>query len=96
MSSDASSLERLRAIARRRWRLAGALTITMVTTYFGFLALVAWAPSTLATRLAPGLSLGILLGALVIVVAWLLTWWYVRWANAVYDPAIDAERRGAS
>lgn len=96
MATDTSSLERLRAIARRRWHLAVALTVTMVVTYFGFLALVAWAPATLATRVAPGLSLGILLGAAVIVVAWLLTWWYVRWANAVYDPALDAERRRAA
>ena len=93
--TDAAALERMRAVARRRWRLAGALTAAMVATYFGFLSLVAWAPSTLAARLAPGLSLGVLLGALVIVVAWLLTWVYVRWANAVYDPMV-AEQRAAA
>jgi uncharacterized membrane protein (DUF485 family) len=93
MPDTPSSLDRLRAVARTRWRLAGALTAAMVSVYFGFLALVAWAPSLLATRLAPGLSLGVLLGALVIVAAWLLTWVYVRWANAVYDPMVDAERR---
>ncbi len=87
-----SSLDRLRAVARTRWRLAGALTAAMVATYFGFLALVAWAPRLLARRLAPGLSRGVLLGALVIVVAWLLTWVYVRWANRVYDPMVAAER----
>jgi uncharacterized membrane protein (DUF485 family) len=91
-----AALEPLRAVARVRWRLAIALTGAMVATYFGFLALVAWAPALLARRLTGGLSLGILLGALVIVIAWLLTWWYVRWANAVYDPALDAERRRAA
>jgi uncharacterized membrane protein (DUF485 family) len=88
-----ASLTRLRAVARTRWRLAGALTAAMITVYFGFLALVAWAPSVLARRVHPGLSLGVLLGALVIVTAWGLTWWYVRWANAVYDPLVAAERR---
>ena len=42
----------------------------------------------------PGLSLGILLGALVIVVSWITTWIYVRWANAHYDPGIDALGKG--
>jgi uncharacterized membrane protein (DUF485 family) len=91
-TDPASSLTRLRAVARRRWLLAGALTAAMIAVYFGFLALVAWAPDVLARRLHPGLSLGVLLGALVIVLAWVLTWVYVRWANAVYDPMIAAER----
>jgi uncharacterized membrane protein (DUF485 family) len=92
-ADPASSLSRLRAVARTRWRLAGALTAAMVAVYFGFLALVAWAPALLARRLHPGLSLGVLLGALVIVTAWVLTWVYVRWANAVYDPMVAAERK---
>jgi len=90
----ALALERMRTVARTRWRLAGALTIAMVAVYFGFLSLVAWSPSTLGKTLTPGLSLGVLLGALVIVCAWLLTWVYVRWANAVYDPMV-AEQRAA-
>ena len=94
--SSLPPIDALRAVARVRWRLALLLTTIMIATYFGFLALVAWAPHRLAQQLTPGLSLGVLLGALVIVVAWLLTWWYVRWANRVYDPAIAAERaRGA-
>ncbi len=84
----------MRAVARTRWRLAGALTAAMIVVYFGFLGLVAWAPQRLATRVTEGLSLGVLLGALVIVAAWLLTWVYVRWANLVYDPMV-AEQRAA-
>lgn len=83
----------MRAVARTRWRLAGALTATMMAVYFGFLSLVAWAPAWLGQRLLPGLSLGVLLGALVIVAAWVLTWVYVRWANAVYDPMVADQRR---
>lgn len=75
----------LLALAARRWRLALALTGTMIVTYFGFVLLVAYDKPLLGTILTPGLSLGILLGALVILVAWLVTGIYVRWANRVYD-----------
>lgn len=87
-----AALIRMRAVARTRWRLAGALTAAMVAVYFGFLSLVAWSPTLLGRTLTPGLSLGVLLGAIVIVCAWLLTWVYVRWANAVYDPMVAEQR----
>jgi uncharacterized membrane protein (DUF485 family) len=60
----------------------------MSALYFGFILLIAYAPSLLARRLLPGLSLGILIGALVIVASWVLTWVYVRWANTHYDEAL--------
>lgn len=94
-ASRSAPLSPMRTVARARLRLAAALTAIMVTVYFGFLALVAWAPHTLATLVRPGLSLGVLLGALVIVCAWVLTFVYVRWANAVYDPMVAAERDSA-
>lgn len=75
----------LRALARRRWKVALTLTAAMVVMYFGFIALIAFDKPVLGHLLAPGLSLGVLLGALVIVVSWLLTWVYVRWANTRYD-----------
>ena len=56
--------------------------------------LIAFNKPLLARLVAPGLSLGILAGAAVIVAAWLLTLVYVRWANRVYDPALDRARRG--
>jgi uncharacterized membrane protein (DUF485 family) len=80
----------LRQLDRARWRMALALTSGMVMLYFGFIALVAFGRSLMATQVIPGLSLGILLGALVIVASWVLTWVYVRWANNVYDPALRA------
>lgn len=82
-----------RALAHRRWKVAATLTAAMVLVYFGFIALVAYRPATLARLLGPGLSLGIVLGALVIVSAWLLTYAYVSWANRVYDPALAALRQ---
>ncbi len=80
----------LRALARARGRVAGALTAAMVAIYFGFILLIAFNKELLARTIVPGLSLGILLGALVIVASWLLTWVYVRWANAHYDTKLKA------
>ena len=80
----------LRDLDAARWRVALALTGTMVVVYFGFLLLVAYGRRVLALQLVPGLSLGILLGALVIVASWVLTWVYVRWANRHYDPRVAA------
>jgi len=82
----------LQVLSARRSRLALTLTAAMVIIYFGFIALVAFARGFLATLIVPGLSWGILLGALVIVGAWVLTYLYVRWANTVYDEAIDRLR----
>lgn len=90
--STPSAAQATRALAARRWRIAAALTACMVFVYFGFIALVAYDAPLLATLVQDGLSLGIVLGALVIVAAWVLTFVYVRWANSVYDPALQALR----
>ena len=87
---------RLADLQARRWRIALALTAAMIANYFGFIALVAFRKSFLATPIVPGLSLGILLGALVIVLSWILTWVYVRWANRHYDVELERLREHAS
>ena len=86
--------EALRALARKRWRVALGLTSLMVLVYFGFVLLVAWDKPFMGRLLRPGLSIGIVLGALVIIAAWILTWTYVRWANRVYDPELERTRGG--
>src|SRR5262245_11113995 len=90
MQDDSGAVAEL---ARRRLRIALALTGGMLATYFGFLLLVAYRKAWLGTLVTSGLSVGILLGALVIVVAWLLTGIYVRWANRVYDAALADLRK---
>jgi uncharacterized membrane protein (DUF485 family) len=87
-TTGAAHHERLRALAAQRLRVAITLTIAMVVIYFGFILLIAYGRSLLATLVTPGLTLGILLGALVIIVSWLLTFLYVRWANTRYDVAL--------
>ena len=82
----------LKILDAARWRIAVLLTSAMMTLYFGFILLVAYAKPLLTAVVVPGLSLGILLGALVIVAAWVLIWIYVRWTNRHYDAALDALR----
>ncbi len=84
---------KLRALDAARWRIAVSLTVAMTLVYVGFILLIAYGKSLLATVIVPGLSLGILLGALVILAAWILIVIYVRWANQHYDTAIAAIRR---
>ena len=80
-------------LSAARWRVALALTLTMMVLYFGFILLVAFNKPLLAQPVANGLSLGILLGALVIVSSWVLIWIYTRWANTHYDREV-ARLRG--
>jgi uncharacterized membrane protein (DUF485 family) len=87
---DVSALE---AIASRRLRVALALTAAMLVVYFGFILLIAFAKDFLSRTVTDGLSVGMALGVLVILATWALTWIYVRWANRVYEPALDELRR---
>ena len=80
----------VKALARARWRVAIALSLTVFALYFGFIFAVAFAKDVMATTVLPGLSIGMLSGALVIIGAWLTTWIYVRWANAHFDARRDA------
>lgn len=84
----------IQELARRRWRVAIALTLAMIALYFGFILLVAFNKPLLGRLISPGLSLGVLFGALVIVLSWIMTWIYVRWANNHYDKALHELRSG--
>ncbi|MCK1440610.1 DUF485 domain-containing protein [Bradyrhizobium sp. 15] len=80
-------------LASRRLRIALLLCATMITIYFGFMALFAFDKPLLGPVLAPGLSLCIVLGPLVIVSSFLLCLIYVLWANRVFDASLrDLER----
>lgn len=83
----------LKALAARRWRMAGALTVAMLVAYLGFILLVAFNRPLMGHQLVPGLSVGIVLGALTILLAWVLTGVYMLWANRRYDPALNELRR---
>lgn len=83
--------EQLAPVARRRARVALTLTLVMVVAYFGFIALVGFAPSTAGSLLGGRVSVGIVLGAAVIALAPVLVLGYARWAHR-HDAAVAALR----
>jgi uncharacterized membrane protein (DUF485 family) len=74
-------------LVQQRNTLARNLTIAMFVLYFGFILLVAFAPSFLGTPIAEGsvTTIGIPVGILVIVSAFVLTGIYVAKANSTFD-----------
>jgi len=61
------------------------LAILMLVIYYGYIAVVAFAPGVIATVVAGSITIGLILGAAIIVAAVLLTGIYVLRANAEYD-----------
>ena len=73
------------------------MSIIMLVIYYGFIALVAFAPSVIAVKIAGSITIGIILGLAIILAAILLTGIYVMRANAEYDDltaAIVAKVKG--
>ena len=91
--NHAQTCERVRAnpkfqrLARQRARLAWSLSGAVLTLYYSFIMVVAFAPAWLHLPLYEGshLSLGLPVGATIILLSWLLTAWYVRSANTRFD-----------
>src|SRR5262245_2123412 len=92
---DTNRDEALAKLSARRWRVALVLTAVMMTAYFGFLFLVAYAKPVAGALFVSGLSWCMLLGARVLVVAGSVTGVYVAWANSRYDPELMALRGAA-
>jgi len=69
----------------------------ILIAYFGYVLLLAYAPSVLAQRVGETrfLTIGLLLGPALIVLAWGITGFYVRWANRHFDPLVEALARDA-
>ena len=66
--------------------------------YYGYIAIVAFAPGVIAIPLAGSITVGIILGVAIIVASILLTGIYVMRANAEYDDLtsaiVSANKRG--
>ncbi len=75
------------ALIKKKNAISFSLMAIMLLVYFGFAALLALSPQTLAKPIG-GATLGIILGIGVILVACVLTGIYVRWANTEYDSLI--------
>jgi len=73
-------------LVRKRTSFGIVLTIIMLVIYFGFVMLIAFDKSLLATPIGTGVTtIGIPLGVFVIVSAFILTGIYVRRANSEFD-----------
>lgn len=74
-------------LQKRRGRFALILSIAVLSIYYGFIMVVAFAPEQLATPLSEGMttSVGVPVGVAIIVFAWLSTGIYVRRANSEFD-----------
>jgi uncharacterized membrane protein (DUF485 family) len=82
-----------RALVKIRWSVSFTLLGLLFVGYYGYILLVATAPSIVARRIsdAPGAitNVGLVLGIGTLIFAWILTAIYVVWANRVYDPEVE-------
>ena len=78
-------------LVAKRTRFAWQLSAAMLVIYFGFIAIIAFAPKVLATPIGGGVTtIGIPVGLFVIVSAFALTGLYVHRANSKFDPITRA------
>jgi uncharacterized membrane protein (DUF485 family) len=82
-----------------RKSFAWTLTILMLAIYFGFIAVVAYAPSVIGTVVGGSVTWGLVLGVSVILSAIILTGIYVWRANGAFDEMtrgiVATDARGA-
>jgi uncharacterized membrane protein (DUF485 family) len=87
----------LKLVSERK-SLGWTLTIITLVMYYGYIAIVAFAPSLIALPLAGSITLGIVLGVAIILASILLTGIYVLRANSEYDDLtsaiVNASKRG--
>jgi len=89
--------ERIRAnpkfkeLVAKRTRMSWLFAVLVLGAYYGFIALVAFAPQVLHVPLGSGRTTwGVILGFGILVLSWILTGLYVRRANNELD-AINNE-----
>lgn len=76
---------RFQELVRTRRSFGWSLTIVMLVIYYGFIALVAFAPSVIGQPVSGNITVGLVLGVAVILSAVLLTGIYVWRANSSFD-----------
>jgi uncharacterized membrane protein (DUF485 family) len=76
-----------RELVRKRSMFAWLLTLAVMVIYYGFIFVIAYAPSFLGSPISEGAvtTIGFPLGVAVIVAAIILTGIYVRRANSEFD-----------
>jgi uncharacterized membrane protein (DUF485 family) len=79
-----------RRLVSERKSLGWTLAIITLVMYYGYIAIVAFAPSLIAVPLFGSITVGIVLGVAIILASILLTGIYVMRANAEYDELTNA------
>jgi uncharacterized membrane protein (DUF485 family) len=77
-------------LVSERRSLGWTLAIITLVMYYGYIAIVAFAPSLIAVPLFGSITVGIVLGVAIILASILLTGIYVLRANAEYDDLTNA------
>lgn len=78
-----------KTLVSKRWAVSIALTVIMLSIYFGYLLLIAFNKQVLASMIGHNLTLAIPVGLGIIISAWVMTGVYVFWANDKYDNAVN-------
>lgn len=79
-----------RTLVRERSTFGWTLAIITLVLYYGFVAIVAFAPAIIGIKLSGNITVGIVLGLALIVLSILLTGIYVLRANSRYDDLTKA------
>jgi uncharacterized membrane protein (DUF485 family) len=88
---DVSTLRRIEAdpnyqkLVSERRSFGWLLAIITLVMYYGYIAIVAFAPSIISTRVSGDITIGIIMGVAIILASILLTGIYVLRANSEYD-----------
>jgi uncharacterized membrane protein (DUF485 family) len=93
---DVSTLQRIEAdpnyqkLVAERKSFGWTLAIITLVVYYGYIAIVAFAPGVIATTVFGDITVGIILGVAIILASILLTGIYVLRANSEYDDLTNA------
>ena len=83
-------------LEKKRNKLGWTLTAITLVIYYGFILLVAFSPSTLATPLGGmTMTLGLPVGVGIILASIIMTGIYVRRANSVFDALVTKIKENA-
>jgi uncharacterized membrane protein (DUF485 family) len=93
---DVSTLRRIEAdpnyqkLVSERKTFGWTLTIITLVIYYGFIAVVAFAPGIISIKVFGDITVGVIVGVAIILASILLTGIYVMRANSQYDDLIAA------
>ena len=93
---DATTLARIqndpnyKALVAERKSFGWSLAILTLVLYYGYIAIVAFSPETIAVKVSGNITVGIVLGVGLILASIILTGIYVLRANSRYDQLTQA------